>query len=363
MTLLIIFFLVSILFSFLCSIWEAVLLSVTPSYVEIELQKDTKVGHKLKEFKEEIDKPLSAILTLNTIAHTVGAIGVGAQAGKVFGKANLMMGSIELPFNWEAVVAVLMTLAILILSEIIPKTLGANYWKSLTPFTIKSIAFISLLLTPFIWVSQLITKALKNEEGKSVLSRTDFATMTDIGEKQGVFREGESKIIRNLLSFDKIKTQDITTPRTVMAAAQATTTLKEYYNENKSIRFSRIPIYKDSIDNVEGYFLKDEFLAALLENKGDEPIASLKRDIVMVKDSLPVPDLFNKLMEEREQIALVMDQYGGVEGVVSMEDVIETLLGLEIVDEMDNQNDMQALARENWKKRAKALGLEVKNNS
>ena len=363
MTLLIIFFIVSILFSFLCSIWEAVLLSVTPSFVEIELQKGTAVAHKLKEYKEEVDKPLSAILTLNTIAHTVGAIGVGAQAGKVFGKGNLMMGGTELPFNWEAVIAVLMTLAILILSEIIPKTLGANNWKKWTPFTVRSISFISLILTPFIWVSQLITKALKNEEGKSVLSRTDFATMTDIGEKQGVFKEGESKIIRNLLRFEKIKTQDITTPRTVMAAAKGDRTLQEYYNDNKSLRFSRIPIYKDKIDNVQGYFLKDEFLGALLENRGNDPISSLKRDMIMVKEDMPVPDLFNKLMEEREQIALVMDQYGGVEGVVSMEDVIETLLGLEIVDEMDNQNDMQVLARENWKKRAIALGLEVKNQS
>jgi len=338
-----------------------VLLSVTPSFVEIELQKGTKVGHKLKEYKEEIDRPLSAILTLNTIAHTVGAIGVGAQAGKVFGSGNLMMGTTELPINWEAIIAVLMTLAILILSEIIPKTLGANYWRSLTPFTVKSISFISLILTPFIWVSQLITKALKNEEGKSVLSRTDFATMTDIGEKQGVFKEGESKIIRNLLSFDKIKTKDITTPRTVMKSAKENTTLQEYYDKNSPLRFSRIPIYKDKIDDVQGYFLKDEFLGALLDNKGNDPISSLKRDLAIVKQDLPVPDLFNKLMVDREQIALVVDQYGGVQGVVSMEDVIETLLGLEIVDEMDNQQDMQVLARENWKKRAKALGLEVDN--
>lgn len=362
MGLLIIFFVISILFSFLCSIWEAALLSVTPSYVEIKLKEGSSLGKKLKAYKDEIDKPLSAILTLNTIAHTVGAIGVGAQAGKVFGSGDVIIAGTTMPFNWEALIAAGMTLAILILSEIIPKTLGANSWKSLMPFTIRSLDIISFILAPFIWVSQLITKAMKKDKDKSVLSRTDFAAMTEIGEKQGVIKSGESKIIRNLLRFEKIKTSDITTPRTVIQAVNADTTLQEFYNENNKLRFSRIPIFEGGLDKITGYFLKDDLLAALLAHKGEEPVSSLKREITVVNENTPVPELFNLLMEKREQISLVVDQYGGVEGIVSMEDVIETLLGLEIVDEMDNDADMQALARANWKKRAEEMGLKLDAN-
>lgn len=359
MGLLIFFFIISILFSFLCSIWEAALLSVTPSFVAIKLKDGTKVGKKLKAYKDEIDKPLSAILTLNTIAHTVGAIGVGAQAGKVFGSGEVIIGGSVMPFNWEALIAAGMTMAILILSEIIPKTLGANYWKSLIPFTVRSLDFISVILKPFIWISQLITKALKKDKDKSVLSRTDFAAMTEIGEEQGVIKSGESRIIRNLLRFEKIKTADITTPRTVIQAVNSDSSLEEFYAGNKTLRFSRIPMYEGSLDKITGYFLKDDLLMGLLNNKGSNKVSTLKREITMVNEDLPVPELFNLLMEKREQLALVHDQYGGVEGIVSMEDVIETLLGLEIMDEMDNEADMQALARKNWAKRAKEMGLKI----
>lgn len=349
-TLLIVFFLVAILFSFLCSMWEAVLLSISPSYARIQMQQGSAIGRHLQEFKENIDRPLAAILTLNTIAHTVGAIGVGSQANVIWAETN--------PFITTVVVPVVMTLGILILSEIIPKTLGANYWKELAPFTVASLNFIMMLLAPLIWLTQLLTKTLKKEKDKSVLSRSDFMVMTEIGEEEGVFHANESTIIKNLLRFHTIQTEHIMTPRTVVHAAAEETTLQGYYDNTPSLQFSRIPTYHEgSKDRVTGYFLKDTLLTHLLDGKGDQPLSTLRRDIMVVNKQFPITDLYNRLLEKREHIALVVDEFGGMAGIVTMEDVLETLLGLEIVDESDKTVDMQKLARENWKKRAKALGL------
>lgn len=349
-TLLISFFLVAILFSFLCSMWEAVLLSISPSYARIQMKQGNALGQHLQEFKENIDRPLSAILTLNTIAHTVGAIGVGSQANAIWAESN--------PFITTIIVPVVMTLGILILSEIIPKTLGANYWKELAPFTVASLNFIMLLLAPLIWVTQLLTRSLKKEKDKSVLSRSDFMVMTEIGEQEGVFHANESSIIKNLLRFHTIDTKSIMTPRTVVVAAAEESSLQAFHDKYPALQFSRIPTYHEgSKDRVTGYFLKDALLTHLLDGKGDETLSSLRRDIMVVSEQFPITELYNRLLEKREHIALVVDEFGGMAGIVTMEDVIETLLGLEIVDEFDSAVDMQKLARENWKKRAKTLGL------
>jgi CBS domain containing-hemolysin-like protein len=355
-TLLIIFFLVAILFSFLCSMWEAVLLSITPSYARIQMQQGSAIGHRLQEFKENIDRPLAAILTLNTIAHTVGALGVGTQANILWGEAN--------PTITTLVVPALMTLGILILSEIIPKTLGANYWKELTPFTVASLNVLMFLLAPLIWLTQLLTKMLKKDKDKSVLSRSDFLVMTEIGEQEGIFHAKESTMIKNLMRFHTIDTKSIMTPRTVVKAATEEMTLQAFHQANSSLQFSRIPTYHEgSMDRVTGYFLKDALLANLLDDKGAEALSSLRRDIMVVNEKFPITDLYDRMLDKREHIALVVDEFGGMAGIVTMEDVIETLLGLEIVDELDNAEDMQALARENWKKRASALGLIEETSS
>ena len=349
-TLLISFFLVAILFSFLCSMWEAVLLSISPSYARIQVKQGNALGQHLQEFKENIDRPLSAILTLNTIAHTVGAIGVGSQANAIWADSN--------PFITTILVPVVMTLGILILSEIIPKTLGANYWKELAPFTVTSLNFIMLVLAPLIWATQLLTRSLKKEKDRSVLSRSDFMVMTEIGEQEGVFQPNESSIIKNLLRFHTIDTKSIMTPRTVVIAAAEETTLQAFHDRYPALQFSRIPTYHEgSKDRVTGYFLKDALLTHLLDGKGDETLSKLRRDIMVVNEAFPITELYNRFLEKREHIALVVDEFGGMAGIVTMEDVIETLLGLEIVDEFDNAVDMQKLARENWKKRAKTLGL------
>jgi len=357
MVLLLVFFLISIIFSFLCSVWEAVFLSLPPSYVEMKQKEGNRVGRLLKQFKENVDRPLSAILTLNTIAHTVGAMGVGMQAEKVFGHSDLYIADYRLPFTTEAVIGAVLTLAILIFSEIIPKTIGANYWKALTNFTVTSLNFIVYALYPLVWLSQILTKILKKDKERSVFSRAEFTAMAEIGEKEGIFRQEESKIIRNLLRFNTIQAKDIMTPRTVVKVASETTTVRVFYEENRNLRFSRIPIFRDSKDHINGFVLKDEILSNLVNGQDDVQLKDIRREIMIVNEQFPLPELFNKLMERREHIALVVDEFGGMAGIVTMEDVIETLLGMEIVDELDNIEDMQLLARKNWERRARSLGL------
>jgi len=348
-TLLIIFFLVSIIFSFLCSIWEAVLLSITPAFTERKMQEGGDVGETLQSFKANIDRPLAAILTLNTIAHTVGAIGVGAQATAIWGAS--IMATIVVP--------VVMTLAILLLSEIIPKTIGANYWRELAGFTVKSLKWIIVVLSPLVFVSQLITRSLKKDKEASVLSRADFTAMAELGAREGVLDEGESGLLRSLLKFNEVRARDIMTPRTVMVAASRATTLREFHDAHPDLRFSRIPLFGENADSIEGYFLKDEMLTRLVQEPDDNaPVADIKRALITVKESFPIPELFDRFLAEREHIALVVDdEFGGTEGIVTMEDVIETLLGLEIVDELDHADDMQVLARKNWERRAKQAGI------
>jgi len=312
------------------------------------VQQGGEPGESLQTFKENIDRPLAAILTLNTIAHTVGAIGVGAQATKIWGAS----------FMASLVVPVVMTLAILLLSEIIPKTIGANFWRELTPFTVRSLNLIIKALAPLVMLSQLITKLLKKDKSASVLSRADFTAMATLGSQQGVLNESESQLMQNLLKFNKVRAQDVMTPRTVVISSDETAGLADFHARHSDLRFSRIPVYSENPDSVTGYFLKDEMLAALLKSpESTAPVSSLRRDIIAVSEDFPILKLFTRFIETREHISLVLDQFGGQAGIVTMEDVIETLLGIEIVDELDHTEDMQALARNRWKERARHLGL------
>lgn len=354
-TLLIVFFLIAILISFLCSMWEAVLLSITPSFAQIKVQEGGALGKQLQAFKKNIDRPLAAILTLNTIAHTVGAIGVGDQASKIWSDANPMITGLVVP--------ALMTLAILVLSELIPKTLGANYWKELTPFTARSLVIIIKLLGPLVWFSQFVTRALKKDEVDSAFTRKDFLAMADIGAKHGIIEQLESDIIGNLLRFRSVLVKDVMTPRTVVKAAWACETIGEYLEQKPILQFSRIPLYeKDSRDHIIGYLLKDELLSSMLDGQQEAQLRTLNRNIIAVSEDYPIIELFSKFLSTREHIALVLDGFGGMAGIVTMEDVIETLIGIEIVDESDNSADMQVLARKNWERRAKRLGLIVESS-
>lgn len=353
-SLLIAFFLLAIVISFLCSMWEAVLLSITPAFAQIKFKEGSDVGKLLQGFKEDIDRPLAAILTLNTIAHTVGAVGVGNQATKIWANTNPLITSLVVP--------VVMTLAILVLSELIPKTIGANYWKELTTFTVKSLFWMIRLLLPLVLFSRFITSALKKDKSKSVFSRLDFLALTEVGAEQGVFQKHESNIIANLLKFDAIRARDVMTPRVMVKAIPREQSIGEFYKADREEGFSRILLYQGgSVDNITGYVLKDELLDGLLENRQDEPIHSFERKIITIPENFPIPELFNLFLKQREHIAMVSGEFGGMSGIVTMEDVIETLLGLEILDESDQVEDMQAQARANWQKRAERLGITKKS--
>jgi len=356
MGLLVTFFLVSIFFSFLCSILEAVLLSITPTYVRLQEQANARIANDLARFKEDIDRPLAAILTLNTIAHTGGAIGVGSQAAVIFGETNIGLFGLSL-ITWEALIAGAMTLCILIFSEVIPKTIGANNWESLTPFTVRAIKVMLIVLAPFVWISQFITRRLKRDKDKPVLSRSEFGVMAQLGKDSGALDEVEQKIIENLLRFNRILAKDVMTPRIVVVTANEEMSIRDFYQQHVELPFSRIPIYRENNDNITGYILKDELLLNLVEEPGNKPISKIRRDIIVIPLTLPIPGLLDIFINKKEHMALVVDEFGGMEGIVSMEDIIETLLGLEIVDESDSEEDMQALARKNWEARARRMGI------
>jgi CBS domain containing-hemolysin-like protein len=352
MELLLLFFLVSIFFSFLCSIWEAVLLSIPPSYVAAAAKADTRTGLILSRFKADIDRPLAAILTLNTIAHTVGAIGVGAQAAKLLSHATFLGINVA-----AVIVPTVMTLAILILSEIIPKTLGAGHWRRLADFTAVSLQLIIYLLYPLVVLSQMITRLLKKEGEGSVLSRSEFSAMAEVIAEQGVLAPQEYRIIKSLLRFNAVRAADVMTPRTVVVGADRSQTIDRFYAARKSVRLTRILLFEGSIDKVTGFAIRSDILSRMVEGQGDVPLSALQRPILVVKADQPLPEIFNTLIEKRAHIAVVVDAYGGTAGVLTMEDVVETLLDLEIVDEFDRTADMQQLARRKWAQRARKLGL------
>lgn len=349
MALLLVFALLSIFFSFMCSILEAALLSVTPSYIKIKKKEGKSYAHTLAHFKQDIDKPLIAILTINTVAHTVGAILVGVQAEKTFGHGGNSVG----------VVSALMTLAILVLSEIIPKTIGATYWQSLGNFTARSLKLMifPLKYSGLLWLLMLTTRLIGKSAHVSTMSREEFAAITDAAEEEGVFEESETTVIKNLLVFKSVQAKDIMTPFSVALTEDEDTSIKDFHRTHKNLKFSRIPVYKKHSNNISGFILKDDVLEEMIEEKGNEPLSSLKREIFVSNADTPIPELFETFIQKRAHITMVVDEFGNTVGLVTMEDIIETLLGLEIMDESDSVEDMQLLARQNWERRAKRLGL------
>jgi len=369
MGLLIFYAVISIFFSFLCSILEAVLLSLTPTFLNLKKKEGKAYATDLEILKKDVDRPLIAILTLNTIAHTVGAIMVGVQAKVAYTELYGTTKRTILGFEFTedimvGVVSTLMTILILVASEIIPKTIGATFWRQLANFTSKALKVLIFPLkwTGILWLLQLTTKLIGDKGHGSVLSREGFVAMTEIAHEEGVFEESESKVIKNLLNFKEVQAKDVMTPRTVMKTEDESMTIETFFSANSNIRFSRIPVYTKESDNITGLVLKDEVFREMALGNKDKLLSDIKRKIIIVNRSLPIPRLFEQLVESRNHMALVVDEYGSVSGLVTMEDVIETLLGLEIMDESDNVSDLQLLARRSWETRAKRLGLIENDN-
>lgn len=322
--------------SFLCSILEAVLLSTPMSYISMKEEEGNKTASLLKKYKTDIDGPVAAILSLNTIAHTIGAAGVGAEAGKVFGE------------EYFGVISAILTILILVFSEIIPKTIGANSWRALAMPSTKIIKILMIITYPLVKLSEYISKIFSRNE-QATVSREEVSAMVNVGVEEGVFQAQEKKIIQNFIMLDSVTAEEIMTPNLVVESVPETMTLKAFYS-NKELSHSRIPVYKDNKDYITGYVLRATVLEKLAEDKFDVKLSEIMRPMLSFGEEESVSDIWEKMIENKEHISVITDDYGCMRGLVTMEDVIETMLGVEIVDEYDKTEDMQELARERWQK-------------
>ncbi|MEJ2406390.1 MAG: hemolysin family protein [Candidatus Thiodiazotropha sp.] len=347
MLLLIVYISIALGFSFLCSIAEAVILSVTHPYISVLEQQGHGAANLLRRLKKNINDPLAAILTLNTTAHTIGAAGAGAQATEVFGNAYL------------GVVSAILTLLILIFSEIIPKTIGAVYWRQLAPVTAYLLKFLILILYPFIKMSALLTQLLSRGRRQEHFRQDEFTAMAQTGLEEGKLFQHESLILNNLFMLRETKVIDVMTPRLVVFSLDESLTVKDYFEYHSDSRFSRIPVYHEQRDHVTGFVLRSDLLLAHARGNSDKVLSIYRRPLTALPDTSSLQNAFEILLEERSHITLIVDEYGGMEGILTLEDVLETLLGIEIVDEQDKVEDMRKLARKLWRKRALKMGLDI----
>ena len=346
-TMLIVFFCLAILVSFACSIFEAVLLSVSQPFVATMKKSHPAMGNRWEQLKSHIDGPLSSILTLNTIAHTVGSIGVGKEVAGLARDSGYA--------GWiEGITAALMTLAVLVLSEIIPKTLGAKHWRKLAPAVGILLEKLTWLMTPLVWFIRVFGGS---GHGEAEFSREELKVMADIGHKEGKLHEDESRILKNLLHMRENEVGDVMTPRVVVFSVPENTTVGEFMQQHEQSPFSRIPLYGETPDHVTGFVLRNEVLLAASKDQDNKKLSELSRSIHSVPETLHLTAAFDQMVSNRHHIALVVDDYGGLAGLVTLEDIVETLLGLEIVDEADTKTDMREFARAQWEKRAREIGL------
>lgn len=336
--------------SFLCSIMESVLLSTPQSFLLVKQDKGNSWAESFIDLKTHIDKPLSAILSLNTVAHTVGAAGVGSQAVKVFGEASF------------GIVSAILTILILIITEIIPKTIGARYWRKLARFSYFTIRTMIIITYPLVIMSAFITRIISKNRSEQTTSREEIAALASIGADEGLFSDKENKIIQNILKLKNIKVTEIMTPRVVVAVADENLPLQDFLENKDYLNFSRIPVYSGNDENITGYVFRQQVFEKLAEDKHKLKLKEIKREMLVFPHNMVLFSLWEKLLEKKEHIALIVDEYGGLDGIVTMEDVIETLLGLEIVDEKDTIIDMQKYARERWETRQAKYNLIDKLN-
>ena len=327
-------------FSFICSILEAVLLSTPISYISMREEEGYKPASRFKRYKQDNAQAIAAILSINTIAHTIGAAGVGKEATALWGS------------EWFGLVSAIMTILILVFTEIIPKTIGTHQWRHLMGFTADSIRVIIIILFPLVWLIERLTRTITPEaEEEAAVSREEVAAMADMAEDEEVIDEDENKIIQNVIKLNDIKAEDVMTPSTVAAVAPESMTLKEFYKDQQYSHFSRIPVYADDDEYMTGYVLRSEALECLAEDKFDKTLGEIKRDLKLYNEATSVSDIWDSLLKHKEQIAGIIDEYGSFQGILTLEDIIETVFGLEIIDERDDVADMRQYALDRWKQR------------
>lgn len=341
MALLLFFLLGAMAVSFLCSILEATLMSTPISYISMREEEGYKPAVRFREYKQDSSRPIAAILSLNTIANTIGAAGVGRQATIIFGS------------EWFGLVSALMTILILVFSEIIPKTIGTTRWKSLMGFATGAIGLLIVLMYPLVLLIELLTRLVTPKDAEEpAVSRDEVSAMANVAEEEGDLEEDENTIIQNLISMDEVKAFDVMTPRVVCEIAPESMTLKSFYKSKRYRHHSRIPVYADNDEYITGYILRMEALQLMAEDKFDLTLGEIRRDVATFDEDTTLDKIWDEMLSKDEQIAIIINEYGSFQGILTLEDVIETLLGSEIVDENDTVRDMQQLAREKWKKRA-----------
>ena len=340
MALLLFFLLGAMAISFLCSILEATLMSTPISYITMREEEGYKPATRFKEYKQDSSRPIAAILSLNTIANTIGAAGVGHQATEVFGS------------GWFGLVSAVMTILILVFSEIIPKTIGTTSWKSLMGFATALIGALIVLMYPLVLLIELLTRLVTPKDAEEpAVSRDEVSAMANVAEEEGDLEEDENTIIQNLISMDEVKAFDVMTPRVVCEIAPESMTLKTFYKSKRYRHHSRIPVYADNDEYITGYILRMEALQLMAEDKFDLTLGEIRRDVATFDEDTTLDKIWDEMLSKDEQIAIIINEYGSFQGILTLEDVIETLLGSEIVDENDTVRDMQQLARDKWKKR------------
>ena len=349
MGLLLLFLVITLLVSFLCSTLESVLMTTTLSYISLREDEGDKAAVLFKKYKLDTERPLAAILSLNTIANTVGSVGIGMQATLVFGN------------KWVGLTSAIVMLLILIFAEIIPKTIGTTYWKSLMTFTAYTTRALIVIMFPFVLLVHYLTRMFHKEDtvGDNTVSREEVSAMANVGEEEGVIEKDENKIIQNIIRLDDIKAFEVMTPRVVAAIAEEKMTLREYYDSDAYDHFSRIPVYADSPEFITGYVLRDDALEDLAEDHFDTKLGDIKRSLPYFNEDTSISDIFDAMLKQKSQIALVIDEYGCFQGIITLEDIIETIFGFEIIDENDVITDMQQYARERWQKRQKRISKHV----
>lgn len=344
MTALLIFLLGSMAISFLCSILEATLMSTPISYITMREEEGYRPAVRFKKFKQESARPIAAILSLNTVANTIGAAGVGAQVTAIFGS------------QWFGLGSAVMTLLILIFSEIIPKTIGTTRWKSLMGFAVACISVLVVIMYPLVIVVEKLTKLITPRDAdENAVSREEVSAMANVAEEAEELDEDENAVIQNIIKLDELVVEDVMTPRVVCAIAPEGMTVKSLYRNKRYAPYSRIPVYADSDEYITGYILRSDAVKLIADDKFTETLGSIRRDVALFQLGTPVDEVWDTMRENNEQISCIIDSYGCFQGIVSLEDLIETILGSEIVDERDTVTDMQQLARERWMRRAAAL--------
>ena len=349
MSALLLYLLGALIISAVCSILEATLMSTPISYITMREEEGYKPATRFKSYKQESSRPIAAILILNTIANTIGAAGVGRQATLLFGS------------QWFGLVSAVVTILILVFSEIIPKTVGANYWKSLMGFTTVGIRCLVFVLYPLVILVEWIQKRISPKTQEAAVSREEVSALANVAEEGGELEEDENEIIQNLINMDEVTAADIMTPRVVAAIAPESMPVGRFYKDKRYLHHSRIPVYASDDEYITGYILRMEALQLMAEDKADVTLGELRRDIASFPEDRPVDEIWDEMLEKNEQIAAVINEYGGFQGIITLEDVIENLLGSEIVDEQDVVSDMQQLALEKWKRQQQLRRKKLKD--